>query len=96
MRAEVTADLLYLYVDDQPVPPVGRSWVGAAWSIRVNHYQNVHLLLQTEGDTYIITVLIQVRTTHIVIGPEAVTAVPDPFCFLNAAMSCLCTTLPKA
>lgn len=102
MRAEATADLLYLYVHDQPVPPVSRCGFGATWSIRINHHQNIHLFLQTEGDSYVIAVNVErtlyYSTTHIVSGPEAisVTAVPDPFRFLNAAMCWLCITFPRA
>lgn len=102
MRAEVTADLLYLYVYDQQVPPESRCWFGAAWSIGINHHQSIHLFLQTERDSYIITAntdkVLYCSATHVAIGPEAVpvTAVPDPFRFLNAAMCCLCITLPKA
>lgn len=101
MGAEVIADLLYLYIHDQPVPPVSRCWFSTARSIRVSQHQNIHLFLQT-GDSYILLLLTQGlydSTTHSVIGPEAVpvtTAVPDPSRFLNAVMSCLFVTLPTA
>lgn len=78
---------------------VGLVQLGASGSTITRKYiffckqKKIHILLlliQTTSFYY--------STKHIVIGPEAVpvTAVPDPFRFLNAAMCCLCITLPKA
>lgn len=51
----ITADSLYLYVHNEPVPPQSRCWFGSAGSIWINHHQNIAFFLQTEDDSYNIT-----------------------------------------
>lgn len=77
---------------------VGLVWLGASRSTITRTY----IFFCKQKKINMLLLLIQTRfyyrTKHTAIGPEAapVTAVPDPFRFLNAAICCLCITEPKA